>query len=871
MPPPPSLDELSTQADSQRQAIHGRGTTYDYAHPAVAEIIGHTYAECVATLITQEHVVTVRHCIEEDPDSVVLRFTVHESDGSFIRFNRFVDDWIEPPEDFQFGIPDDDGLADRFDNCWLSRNSDQADRDEDTVGDACDNCLEVANIDQQDGDGDGIGDECDNCVEVENPAQSNCDQSDDDRESVHPGYRGDACDPDPCVEIAGRRWLVSDEVLSEDCSPGDDNFEICRTSRMTGNVVRLPLRNRGGVPDYDGVVPVYAEDTWNGNIRMAHCVCEPSSENNYCRFNLACRQRGEYGDTWLYDGYSNAWHDSSWDHEVERFGRLEIETGGPEAPIEDVLFARPGYPTGEPESNQTEVGWRWRQERSTGWPFGLAERHAALWLRPVEAEHVGEEVVVSQPFGWSDPQKGNAYFPERYSEEGLIYLPWLMMSVDLVIRPTTGGHGMRQLPPGIDLSPLPMRYPPSFQPWEELPRRPFQLPSLVTIELRPDDGLAQTPFGLDRTNRATLSALAVRHQWTGSGYESEHLPARFDGGGQLDLAGFASTAMIELPEAGRRGEGAEPEDLNDLLSLWAFGGRDRQGAYHAELWRGMLDGSDAEPAYLFEQINAEGGPMPRAEDVLLADVERQRLLLLGGRSGQGLLGDIWIFNVRSRQWAPALAELPQELGLEGATWHVSGQSAYIYGGQSEAGQGEALWRLDLETLRFEQLTDPQGFGPGPRMRASLTMDTTEEVLYLFGGQSDKRWRNDLWAYRLLEGRWELVADECQPGEGCPPPALGSALLGSITPGAVTLALGSPVSQWEGNERLWRYVRSAQAWYLEDEQRDLRREAAGPAPGGCNGGSGCSATPGGEGSPRPLMPFLLTVLPLTLLLRRLVRR
>ena len=38
------------------------------------------------------------------------------------------------------------------------------------------------------------------------------------------------------------------------------------------------------------------------------------------------------------------------------------------------------------------------------------------------------------------------------------------------------------------------------------------------------------------------------------------------------------------------------------------------------------------------------------------------------------------------------------------------------------------------------------------------------------------------------------------GEGCPPPARGSALLTSIEPGTVSLAVGDPVVAWEQPER-----------------------------------------------------------------------
>ena len=69
---------------------------------------------------------------------------------------------------------DKDSVADRYDNCLSSANSDQKDSDSDMLGDSCDpdddndgvedgqdNCRLTANVDQLDTDGDGQGDACD--------------------------------------------------------------------------------------------------------------------------------------------------------------------------------------------------------------------------------------------------------------------------------------------------------------------------------------------------------------------------------------------------------------------------------------------------------------------------------------------------------------------------------------------------------------------------------------------------------------------------------------------------------------------------------------------------------------------------------------
>lgn len=51
-------------------------------------------------------------------------------------------------------------IADTTDNCPLTSNPDQSDRDGDGHGDVCDNCPGLSNSDQMDTDQNGVGDAC---------------------------------------------------------------------------------------------------------------------------------------------------------------------------------------------------------------------------------------------------------------------------------------------------------------------------------------------------------------------------------------------------------------------------------------------------------------------------------------------------------------------------------------------------------------------------------------------------------------------------------------------------------------------------------------------------------------------------------------
>ena len=68
-----------------------------------------------------------------------------------------------------------------------------------------------------------------------------------------------------------------------------------------------------------------------------------------------------------------------------------------------------------------------------------------------------------------------------------------------------------------------------------------------------------------------------------------------------------------------------------------FGGQAVDGGYLDDLW--LLEDDDPD-ARLVEPAD-EGGPDGRAGAEMILDVERNRVLLFGGRSADGVVGDLW--------------------------------------------------------------------------------------------------------------------------------------------------------------------------------------------------------------------------------------
>jgi hypothetical protein len=277
--------------------------------------------------------------------------------------------------------------------------------------------------------------------------------------------------------------------------------------------------------------------------------------------------------------------------------------------------------------------------------------------------------------------------------------------------------------------------------------------------------------------------------------------------------------MIEVPTD----PNATPESLDELVSLWTFGGTDRQGQRHAELWRGTQDLSGQDPVFRFALIDDGNGPSARSGAALIADVERRRLILIGGSVGQNLLAEMWVHELETNKWTLSEVSLPPDLGLEGTAVVMSGGAAYLYGGQTAQGDSNQLWQMDLSTLELEALTEEYMVSsPGPRSGASVAIDPLEEVLYVYGGQSWGWWNNDLFAFDLHSQTWEQLAWGCDPVYGwCPPRSEDATLLTSVTPGAITVAVGTPIDPGISTPREWRFMRAGRVWVTEEEARNVR--------------------------------------------------
>lgn len=119
--------------------------------------------------------------------------------------------------------------------------------------------------------------------------------------------------------------------------------------------------------------------------------------------------------------------------------------------------------------------------------------------------------------------------------------------------------------------------------------------------------------------------------------------------------------------------------------------------------------------------------------------------------------------VATRQWSRALPAGPRPSGRYGHSLNIVGSKIYIFGGQVEGYFMNDLAAFDLNQLqapnnRWEMLIEttdnaPATKGKVPPARTNHSMITYGDKMFLFGGTNGFQWFNDVWCYDSAVNQW----------------------------------------------------------------------------------------------------------------------
>ncbi|MBR58102.1 MAG: hypothetical protein CMH54_08785 [Myxococcales bacterium] len=241
-------------------------------------------------------------------------------------------------------------------------------------------------------------------------------------------------------------------------------------------------------------------------------------------------------------------------------------------------------------------------------------------------------------------------------------------------------------------------------------------------------------------------------------------------------------AMKPPPRA--RGMAVYDADRDQMI---LFGGRSRptsSGPYtvYNDVWALNLE------TFVWTELVSEGPkPVARSNPAGAYNHVTQEMLVFGGNSSTSGLSfsphdDVWAFHIATQSWReiPATGSRPVARLFHSAAVDVENDHLYVFGGgDANAWQGPFLadlWRFDLSTGVWEELHSGGVGAPAGRIWSTITYDSFNQRVLLFGGHDDGAVgnNNDTWQFDTETNQWSAIVEpetvNAQPNGFCDFPA-----------------------------------------------------------------------------------------------------
>ncbi|KAG5926884.1 hypothetical protein E4U53_002964 [Claviceps sorghi] len=124
---------------------------------------------------------------------------------------------------------------------------------------------------------------------------------------------------------------------------------------------------------------------------------------------------------------------------------------------------------------------------------------------------------------------------------------------------------------------------------------------------------------------------------------------------------------------------------------------------------------------------------------------------------------LYLLNTSTRHWSRALPAGARPPGRYGHSLNILGSKIYIFGGQVDGYFMNDLSAFDLNQLQspnymWEILLQCDNSSQAPAARTNHSMITYNDKMYLFGGTNGFQWFNDVWCYDPALNSWSPL--EC---------------------------------------------------------------------------------------------------------------
>lgn len=118
---------------------------------------------------------------------------------------------------------------------------------------------------------------------------------------------------------------------------------------------------------------------------------------------------------------------------------------------------------------------------------------------------------------------------------------------------------------------------------------------------------------------------------------------------------------------------------------------------------------------------------------------------------------LYLLNLGTREWTRVATRGPAPAGRYGHSVAMVGSRFFVFGGQVDGAFLNDLWSFDLNTLKtaplWELVRPADGNEPPPR-RTGHVMLSLDDTIYIFGGTDGSYHYNDTWAFDVNTRTWQ---------------------------------------------------------------------------------------------------------------------
>ncbi|KLO20739.1 galactose oxidase [Schizopora paradoxa] len=203
------------------------------------------------------------------------------------------------------------------------------------------------------------------------------------------------------------------------------------------------------------------------------------------------------------------------------------------------------------------------------------------------------------------------------------------------------------------------------------------------------------------------------------------------------------------------------------------------------LFGGSMQGSSRNDVYTFSPGESSvtllqtAGDAPSRRVAHKSVLVHKVLIVWGGdtrkdtqRDGY-LDGGLYMLNLITSEWSRISIHGPSPRGRYGHTMSLVKNKLYVFGGQADSIYMNDLWVFDLVSLTRKARWELVNMGPdsdsvGPQRRSGHSSVTVGSRIYIFGGRESQFCYNDTWCFdteKLLWAKLKCVGSLPTPREG----------------------------------------------------------------------------------------------------------